>query len=719
MTNHTQNSGWPSTWPSARGRDKRLTRLVLLAGVWLLVCTSLLACEGRLGDPSKDRPSTRPSDKGLAGTAENERDGDRRPGDPGDYGDADGPARDRGDDGDRSEAAGDGDATDSSSEGSESTEDGRSNMERPMEAAFHPPNPSIINNCEDDDGALRGAANPSARKLGKEELLASLKGAILARHRYSELEDVAGFKDQTFKNYDQIEPLQLAMNAYPPDSAEPAGEAFVETFSGEQLSAWSQVADLVASRFASAGWAQEYTASSCFDPDAPEANEACHREFVSEFGAVVFRRPLSEAEVERLVTFAQEAESTEDGVYRVVARLFISPQFMYTLGLGDGAQSDEDAGRVRLSQHEVAIKVAFALTGQPPDGELRAAADAGQLSSLDEVRDQASRIIRTDRAKSHLREFFNAWLDIDGIVQPNRAWANWAKVPDKDRFGSNRLDQNMRDEVEDFLRHIIWDQEGTYDELLTAPIAFVKDNRMQVVYQTDGFDASGAPVSTPTHPGLLTRAGLLSSQGLLTNPIHRAITIKTKALCQEIPSPDFTVVAARQEGVAELDPAEHPNHDIYAELTSPDACRACHQYINPVGFLFETYNPLGQREDVQNVVRNVHDPDQWPLPVPELEPYVRHAVLVSHPLPGPQSLLIEDGLPDSFSSPDELVEAIGQSEAGPACLSVRFFRYLARRSETTPDACRIADGFERMRGGKIIDAFVDLLVNEDIFWRMQ
>src|SRR5690606_21593409 len=153
------------------------------------------------------------------------------------------------------------------------------------------------------------------------------------------------------------------------------------------------------------------------------------------------------------------------------------------------------------------------------------------------------RLVRSDAAKEKLMRFFRDWVHSDRIPEPNLAWGNWAMVPDNGLYTANRLDRNLRAEVEDYIRYVVWDQEGTYDDLLTREIAMVKDERMQAVYKTATFRTDGQPVDAPGYPGLFARAGLLASQGAATNPIRRAMNVKAQALCQTIPSPDFSVVA--------------------------------------------------------------------------------------------------------------------------------------------------------------------------------
>lgn len=580
---------------------------------------------------------------------------------------------------------------------------------------FFRPSTAIVGQCS--DSTLRGADTSAARKLEKAELLAALKDVLLPRHSYDELNRLQEYKDQSTKSFESREPLQLAMNEFTPDVTDLPGEAFVNTFSQEQLSSWSGVIDLVGQRFAEKQWEREYDADNCMESETP--SESCWADFVGTFGRLVYRRPLEAEETARVVAFATSADDRSRGIYRAVVRLFLAPQFLYIFEPGE--TNTEPTGRVHLTQYEIANRVSFALTGRAPDADLAQAAADGTLTDLPTLREHASRLVRSDAAREKLLRFFRDWVHIDRIPEPNLAWGNWAMVPDNGLYTANRLDQNLRAEVEDYIRFVVWQEEGTYEDLLTREIAMVKDERMQAVYKTSSFNTEGQPVDAPGYPGLFTRAGLMASQGAATNPIRRAMNVKVQALCQTIPSPDFSVVAARQEGVEELNPLSMPNHDVVTALTSPDACYACHQYINPVGYLFEAFTPLGQRADKQFVVRNINDPVEWPrdYPIPALPDGVKFGAIVTHDLPGPQTFTVEEGLPEVYNSPDELLAAIAMSQSGPACLSVRFFRHLQRRSETQNDACGIKEGFTSFKEKPILESFVDSVVNEDIFWRKQ
>src|SRR5262249_27338876 len=95
--------------------------------------------------------------------------------------------------------------------------------------------------------------------------------------------------------------------------------------------------------------------------------------------------------------------------------------------------------------------------------------------------------------------------------------------------------------------------------------------------------------------GLLMRAPLLSSAVPRASAIHRGVNFAKYVLCNEIPLPDPSIVSIRNAHV--YSPEEivsHTTRDAIAYQTSNSVCMTCHGKINPTGFAFENFDPLGR-----------------------------------------------------------------------------------------------------------------------------
>lgn len=590
-----------------------------------------------------------------------------------------------------------------------------------------PPNPNMSLLC--DSTVVRGASNSSSRKLTKIELLNAIKDLT---NNHPQFSNILTEQDFTYVPPDRQDPLQVAVNDYPGEYSKIPGEDFEKLHGREQLQAWMDVVEAFADKFQSNELHKLYLSEPCIASSV--LTPACLNDFTAKFGRKVYRRPLT---ADELKTYQAMFGTSDFGVSlrKIIARMLRSPYFVFQLESG----IRDDGNRVRLSDYEVASRISFATIGSIPDDALSAAADAGELKTLKQTSAHAERLLASPRGQVKMREFFSGWLRLNEVTVPNTMWANFAMLLDFRNessilYNSNRMDVSYREEAQDFLHGIIWDKKGTFRDLMTAPVAYPRDIRTAKVYGVNlnaneyndfSLILDGSERSAPNNPGLLTRAALLSSSATNPNAIMRGVNVKRRILCDEIPAPNFSIVADRVSDLEILDPthSHFPNHELITKLTSSSSCISCHSQINPMGYLFEGYNPLGQKSGTQKIIANEYEfltkyaDHMKPRPT-NLPEGVSVAVLEEYALPGTQNgLYIEAGLPTSFQNSDDLIKSISISRKARACMQVRLFRHFYRRAETKNDACALAEATEILkRDEPIINSMVRTIANEDIFW---
>lgn len=419
------------------------------------------------------------------------------------------------------------------------------------------------------------------------------------------------------------------------------------------------------------------------DPMAT-GEQACARQFIASFGRRVARRPLSDAESERwfrAYTAGREGASFENGVELVVRLALQSPAFLYRLEFGVPAAPDEPL--VRLTQHELATRLSYFLLSSMPDEKLLAAADAGELSTLEQVASQARALLAEPRARTAVAEFYRQWLGLGALEGLG-----------KDRSLYPEFDESlrgaMRAETAAFVEHVLWTGDRKLGTLLTAPIGFVS-GPLAALYGVDGAaDASLQRVSLDPQQraGVLTQAAVLAVHALpnQSSPVARGKFVRERLLCQEPPSvpPELNVTPP------EVDPASS-TRERFAEHTANAACASCHELMDPIGFGFEHYDAVGRFRDSDGG-RAVDS---------------RGFIVHSDDLDGP------------FANARELAEKLAGSRQVSDCVAGQWFRYAFGRFEAGADACslqQIRQAFSAS-GGDLLELLVALTQSETFLYR--
>lgn len=313
-------------------------------------------------------------------------------------------------------------------------------------------------------------------------------------------------------------------------------------------------------------------------------DQACPAEFVRDFGARAYRRPLEESEVARALALFDAADSAEEGVQLVIQGMLQSPYFLYQLELGMTPTGDEEV--VPLTDHELASRLSYMLWGSMPDAELRAVADSGALHETDTLTTQVERMLEDERTASAIGHFHVQWMGMDDLSAAGKQSAeDWAT-----------LSSSMAEELQRFSSWVILEDDARLATLLTTPTGFV-DGALAELYGVElpagaePSDFTRIELDPDQRGGLLTLAGVLAAHahGIESAPVLRGQLVQENLiLCGPLPPPPPEV----NDGIGELDP-NLPAKQRYAEHATDGTCAACHQLMDPLGFGFEHYDGLG------------------------------------------------------------------------------------------------------------------------------
>jgi hypothetical protein len=323
-------------------------------------------------------------------------------------------------------------------------------------------------------------------------------------------------------------------------------------------------------------------------------DDACFAEIARTLGERAFRRPLRDEDVERYVALAKTAGAFEAGARLMVTALLQSPHFVYRFELGvPDAQSAQPAagarGRYALGDYEIASELSYLLWQSMPDEALFAAARAGELHTVEQIRAQVGRMLGDSRSKPMVRAFVLEWLGLDAITT----------VP-KDPGRFPELDAELRaallGEVERFVDHVMFELDGSAAALLTTPTTFL-DQALADFYAVPLSGTAAANGFTPAELGAQQRRGILTLGGTMlaharsndSSPVHRGKLVRERLLCQPLLPPPPGIVVQPPP----LDPSK-TTRDRYAAHSQVDPCMGCHRLMDPIGLGFEHFDGIGR-----------------------------------------------------------------------------------------------------------------------------
>jgi hypothetical protein len=377
---------------------------------------------------------------------------------------------------------------------------------------------------------------------------------------------------------------ELAANLELPENLSAHG--WVAIGAREIAPSLADVADYEAAARSIAQWAVTDEAwrtrwTSC-DTLAP-APGPCAREIVAQFGGRLFRRPLVDDEVERYgavfdTSFAATGEFWSAFEYPLTA-MAMSPNFTHVVEVG--APSGD---HVRLTDHELATRLAFLLWDSTPDDALLDAAASGTLGQAAGLEAQIERLLVDEgRLADGVRAFADDLFEL-GLVRHARFDPEMFADVDDAMLGA------MRSAVMD-LAVAMTDDPREFLAILDAGFAIV-DDPLAGHY---GHAAAGPSrielEPTGLHVGLLTEPGMLAARASydVTSPTRRGRFIRTRLLCTEIPDPPPDVEMDLPAAPTGTTRREHLQSHL-AEI----ACKGCHLPIDPLGFGLEHFDPVGR-----------------------------------------------------------------------------------------------------------------------------
>ena len=297
-----------------------------------------------------------------------------------------------------------------------------------------------------------------------------------------------------------------------------------------------------------------------------------------------YRRPVTDADVQRFLTLYDEQFQKESGFTRSLLAAYTavlsSPGFVVV---------QETPGR--LDDRALATRLALFLWNSIPDDALRQLADRGELGRPEVLRAQTERMLADPKSRRFVEAFTDFWLDLRKIDDT---------APSTTLYNDYELDDPLKLAAVEETRLF-------FAELLRAdlPARNVVDSDFAFLNErlADHYGISGVTgvnfrkVKLPEgslRGGLMTQASVLkvTANGTTTSPVLRGHWITERILGLETPPPPPTVEA--------VEPDIRGAVTIRQQLEKHRAdasCAACHSKMDPPGFALESFDVMGGFRD--------------------------------------------------------------------------------------------------------------------------
>jgi hypothetical protein len=395
------------------------------------------------------------------------------------------------------------------------------------------------------------------------------------------------------------------------------------------------------------------------DPNL-DGNDACAASFIQDFGKRAFRRPLSQSEIERFMSVFDWAIADadlgrfEDGIEVVLQVMLQSPSFLYRPELGEGTPIEGDV--VPFTSWEMATKLSYMLWNTMPDDALFAAAEADELQTKEQIAAQATRMLEDEKARDLVRNFHTQWLQLthlDSVTKDTGVYPAYRST----------LRELWKQEIQTFVEQVVLEGDGSLETLLTADYSFMNEE-LASFYGDDVLDSVSGPeyrqvqVDPERRAGLLTSAGLMATHANInqSSPVFRGKFVREQLMCNTLPLPPNDLVIEPPQ----LDPTK-TTKEQFEEIGANPACAGCHTLMNPIGFIFEHYDGIGQWRDQQNG-KNIDATGE---------------------------VVQTDDIDGNYDGAVELASALAGSTQVRECVSSQWFRFAYNRTVTAEDSCSV------------------------------
>lgn len=426
------------------------------------------------------------------------------------------------------------------------------------------------------------------------------------------------------------------------------------TIQDQFVTEYSDVATAVATNVP---WTQLASYTSC----TTNLSTTCQNDFINKLGRLMYRRPLTPAEVTNLSAvytgtadnpgpndpLSKDPTPFQTGSRLVVQAMLMSPNFLYQLETQQGPNPGPP------TPYEVATRLSMLLWKAGPDAALLDAAAAEKMASPTGISAQMTTMLADPRARRGAREFADDWLGVYSV--PART-----QLPSASLTGTVLAD--MRTETLRFFERLAFEDKADLMQVFLDKKTEISPELAKLygltpigTTPTAVYDLS----ANPNRVGLLTQGATL---GVRAGPAAASIAqrghwVMNTLLCEDVGPIDPAAAAAANKAMAMLPPTAPERAFFALHETLGPSCGACHKQMDAMGFPFLTYDVAGAYV-TKDVNGNVLDPS---------------------------GTLDLDGTAQPYKDVADFAALLAKSPTVEKCLVRKYVQYFLGRNLTAPE----------------------------------
>jgi hypothetical protein len=325
-------------------------------------------------------------------------------------------------------------------------------------------------------------------------------------------------------------------------------------------------------------------------PTTGAQERPCAEAITRELASKAYRRAATNDDVADLMTLYDATapdEGFEIGVRTVLQGILASPEFVFRF---ERQPENVQPGQAyRLSDEDLATRLAFFLWASTPDEELTRLARAGRLSNADVLEQQVDRMLADPRSEAMGTRFLNQWLRLNDV---GKVWPEASMFPD---FSTQLADAMVRESEMLFL-HLI-EEDKSVLELFSANYTFLNE-RLAQHYEIEG--VAGEEMRLVQYPndnrrGIFGHGSIaqLTSMSDRTSPVQRGKWVMEVLMGTPPPPPPPNVPAFVASPAAANGRRLTTRERMEAHRQS-QVCNSCHRFIDPIGLALDNFDAVGK-----------------------------------------------------------------------------------------------------------------------------